>query len=273
MNMKKSAVWGLGLFSVAALVAAACSPAPAGDDSGTGGEGASDTGGKGSGGKATGGNGSGGKATGGNGTGGVVADGGSDQGGTAGALPGGAGPGGQGGEVGTGGAQATAYCSGCLELFVPLAAEKTGTDFETDYGTGLVDVTGDTITARVHVVTNGNAGGIQVYAKNGEAQGYAGAYGPWNNLGDAKNGFVDISISPESVTDGFDATQVRWIGVTIQAGDSWDGAVWDDTTVYLDSISFANGSAPDITFGASAEGFKINNYNNPLVGSELTYLP
>jgi hypothetical protein len=280
MNMKKSAVWGLGLFSAAALVAAACSPAPAGDDSGTGGEGASDSGGSSSGGKASGGSKAtgGNKATGGKGSGGTAAGGADavggsvDMGGTAGATMGG-----QGGDAGTGGsATVEPACTGCLQIFVPLAAAGDKADAETDYGTNLFDITGETITARVYVETTGNAGGIQVYAKDGGAQSYAGSYGAWTNLGSATSGFVDVVLdtaNPSFQNDGFDPTAIRYIGVTIQAGNSWDGAVWAETTIYVDSISFTNGSAADITFDASNEGFRINPYTQPVDGSTVTYLP
>lgn len=170
-------------------------------------------------------------------------------------------------------------CDGCLTLFVPLAAEKTGTEFEADFGAGTPeDFSTSVITARVYVEPSGNTGGLRLYAKNDTT--YQSVYGTWTNLTDLKNGWHEIELdlaATASLADGgtgFDKANVRWIGVNVSAGDSFDGAVFDDVTVYVDWIKFSDGAHPDYTFDDNAiQGFSINKYNSPVAGSLLNGAP
>jgi|GEM_PF-2779145 len=205
------------------------------------------------------------------------------------AAVGGAGVGGitsAGGSTTTGGStsdagpsDAGANCDGCLTLFVPLAAEKTGTDFETDFGAlTLEDLSMSVVTARVYVEASGNAGGLRLYAKNDTT--YESKYSNWTNLADLAGDWHEISLdlaATDFVPDGgtgFDKTKVRWIGLTISAGDTFTGAVFGDVTVYVDWVTFSDGAHADFMFDANAvEGFAINKYNSPIAGSLLNGTP
>jgi len=223
--------------------------------------------------------------SGGTGSGGVPGSGGTTPG-SGGATPGSGGVPSTGGVVGTGGAEGggageggmggaeTIACDGCAQLFVPLEAESTGTDFEIDLGASTpADLSGLTVTVRLMVDTGGNAGGVRLYLKNDEAQNYASTYSTWTDLGTVTT-FADFSIDVDAVTDPaeFDGSVVRWIGVAIAAGDTFSGAMWAETTVYVDSITFSSNPPADFTFTSGLEGMAINSYNSPVAGSTITHI-
>lgn len=223
-------------------------------------------------------------------------------------------------------------CSGCAVLFTPLEAVSTATEFEINYGDdNAMDLSNTILTYRFHVETEGNAGGILLYAKNGSRQSYRAVYRTWTNFSDASSGFIEATLDlrdPSSGTTGsesstggdsesssttggtgetgstggtggtetgtgesdgtsstgdvevmlaasvFDSTDVVYVGLQVSAGtDAWEGARWGDTTVYLDSITFSDGASPDVTFDAGLSGMSINNYNNPIAGSAVSYSP
>lgn len=271
--MKSASLYGIGALTLAGLLGIACGGG--GDDDGSGGTGGT-TGGSGNTGGTTGGNGNtGGATTGGNGnTGGATTGGNGNTGGDGGL-------GGEGGEGGMGTGP-----SGFAVLFVPLTTENTGTDFQINFGAGTeLDLSDTVVTFRMRIESDGNAGGIQVYATNGEDWGYASNYQSWTNFGDAED-FVDVTLDLASLADNpgggmagasgwdtFDKSAVQWLGVNVYAGDTFSGATWGDTTIYLDSITFSDGAADDITFDADLEGMAVNIYNSPIAGATATHMP
>jgi len=171
-----------------------------------------------------------------------------------------------------------------MKLYVPLATANTGTDFEEDYGTSTtIDLTAGTITARVYVETDGNAGGLRLYAKNDDVTNYAMAYSDWANLSDLDGKWTDIKLNAAALPVGptppvsgtFDKSIVRWVGFNIAAGAAFDGGAFDAVTVYVDSVKFTPTTPTPITddmnFTTSVEGFSINTFNSPVTDSTVTW--
>ncbi len=267
--MRSVSLMAIGALTFAGLLGTACGGD--GDDDGTGGTGGEGTGGEGTGGDGTGGDGTGGDGTGGDGTGGD---------GTGGDGTGGMGTGGTGGMGGMGGAMATggmggmapvAPCSGCVELFVPLTAADEGTVFEIDLGSE-VDMSGTEVAFNVQVITDGNAGGLQQVPKNAD---YTSVYTGWTNFTDAEGSFIDVSVDvgAQDGDGGFDASAVQFVGLEVSAGEDWDGAMWGDTYVYVDSITFSDGSTADLDFSSDAGGMYVNEGASFVEGSTVTYVP
>lgn len=261
----------LATFSLAGALSFACS---SDDESGTNGDGDGD-GDAGSGGTvlSTG----GAPGTGGiPGTGGLVGVGGNivNTGGaltTGGTAMGGAAFGGMGGDGTT---VPTVGCDGCAILHVPFSTATTGTDVEVDLTeAGLADMSSTVVTVRVRVVMEGNAGGFQVFVKNGEPD-YQSHYSAWTNFADATTDFVEVSLDLGAIADPegtFSKSSVRYIGINAAAGEAWDGAVFDDVYLFIDSITFSDGSVADLTFDSSADGIAINIYNSPIDGSAVYF--
>jgi hypothetical protein len=195
---------------------------------------------------------------------------------------------GMGGTAATGGTgSATVSCPGCAALYVPLAAASTGTDFEKDYGLATpANLSNAIITVRLQVVTAGNAGGLQLFAKNQLGAGttddpnaWPAQYGGWTNF-TAATAFVEVTLDLSTVAaapvpntgKAFDKSLVRWIGINVSAGDAWTGANWQPVTIYVDSITFSDGATPNLTFDTTVEGFVVNTYNNAVAGSTVTWV-
>lgn len=202
------------------------------------------------------------------------------------------------GETAGAGGTAGAGPSGFAKLFVPLSsvnaagaagaagaaptsAEDKDTDFEVDFGdtaADLQDLTTGTITVVAKVITTGNAGGIQVYIKNGDPD-YKSAYmkpgaatSAWINFSDLKD-WTTLTFDLSGVTgDGtFDITKIRYIGINVSGGGDWDGAVWADTTVIVDSITFSGTLATlDRTFDSTLQDFGMSSYQ-PVAGSAIAW--
>jgi hypothetical protein len=243
---------------------------------GTSGRGGSATGGSGvtGGSGATGG--TGGSFAGTTGSGGSVTSGGSGgvaTGGTAGAgaSSGATALGGMAGSVALGGAGgAPSYCY--ESLYAPIAMENDQVDFEVDYGdAATVDLSATTLSVRLRAETAGNAGGLQVYVKNGSAQNYAVAYFGWNDL-TALNTFTTLTydVSTASGSAGFDPTAIRYVGVNVNAGSTWDGANFQPATIYVDSITFSDGASADLNFNDGVKVLGVNQYNSPVAGSAVS---
>ncbi len=129
------------------------------------------------------------------------------------------------------------------------------------------------VTVRVRVVMEGNAGGFQLYAKNGEP-GYGSYYYGWTNFTDATDDFVDVTMDLGAIPDpegSFSKAAVRFIGINATTGAAWDGAVYGDVYLFIDSITFSDGSVADLTFDTNSDGIAINIYNSPVEGSELLH--
>lgn len=170
-------------------------------------------------------------------------------------------------------------CDGCLKLFVPLSAASTATDFAVDFGASTPeDFTTSVVTARVYVEATGNAGGLRLYGINDIS--YASVYETWTNLTDLDGGWHELKLDFAAMAalgdggTGFDKSKVRWLGLNVNAGDTFTGAVYDDVTVYVDWIKFSDGAHPDFFFDANAvQGFEINKYTSPVAGSLLNGVP
>lgn len=192
-----------------------------------------------------------------------------------------------GGTTGTGGntsdggpaADAGVACDGCLKLFVPISAANTATDFVVDFGaTTPEDFTTSVVTARVYVEAAGNTGGLRLYGINDVS--YNSAYSTWTNLTGLNGGWHVLTLdfaamaAPSDAGTGLDKSKVRWLGLNVNSGDVFTGAVYDDVTVYVDWIKFNDGAHADFLFdGNAVEGFAINKYTTPIAGSLLNGTP
>lgn len=172
-------------------------------------------------------------------------------------------------------------CSGCAILYAPLSMANTQTDFEIDFGDGTeIDMSNTIVTVRLQVVTTGNAGGLQVYAKNDDDTdpGYPAEYNGWTNLTDLTGDFVEVTLDLSALDDSgiaFDKAEVRWIGINVNAGGEWDMGVpmWEDTFVFVDSITYSDGATSDATFTSDKEGLAVNEYNMPVANSDVFHQP
>ncbi|MBN2193402.1 MAG: hypothetical protein JW751_11355, partial [Polyangiaceae bacterium] len=206
-------------------------------------------------------------------------------GGTGAATTGGTGAATTGGAGGTGGGAPLEYCY--ASLFAPLAEELTGTDFQIDFGaSSLVDLSATTMAVTLRADTAGNAGGIQVFVKNGADQEWAAAYlvaaedsrdepMAWWNITDLEDWTtLTYDLSTATGGDGFDMTEVRYVGINVATGDPWpDGThEWGDTTVYVDSITFSTDLPADIEFNADTGGFEVGDFQ-PIDGSVVAHAP
>jgi hypothetical protein len=223
--------------------------------------------------------GTGGSFAGTGGTGGSVSttggSGGLATGGTAGGgTSGGTSLGGMAGNVASAGAGGTGGApSYCYEaLYAPIAMENDQVDFEVDYGdAGAVDLSATTLSVRLRAETAGNAGGVQVYVKNGTAQNFAAAYLGWNNLTDLTN-FTTLTYDLSTATGGtgFDINAIRYVGINVNAGSTFDGASFQPATIYVDSITFSDGASADLNFNDGVNLLAVNKYNNPVAGSAVS---
>jgi len=168
-----------------------------------------------------------------------------------------------------------------LDLFVPLIAENTGTDFEVDYGgssgSASIDMSDTIITAKVCVETDNTAGTVRLYAKTG-APGYVSVYSDWDagKFDTFTSGCHDITLdlsataAADASTAVFDKSKVRFIGFAVANGGTFSGAVFGNVTVTVETITFSDGARADYTFNdSSAQGFAINANNAPVAGSKI----
>lgn len=302
--IRKNGWFGLFCASALALVGPACNGGSDGEDDmgsggsddgsggkvGTGGKGSSD-GGSSSGGQAAtggkpgsdGGSSSGGSeaTTGGDtSTGGKAPSGGSPgSGGMGGVSSGGtASDGGSAGEMGFGGEGGAPpepwVCGGCLKLFVPLRTSGTGTNFQVGLSADT-DMTDEVISYEIKVESEGSGGFYQFYATN--PVNYASYYSGWTPISTASD-FIEATFDLSSLTDpieffgqDFYKSKVRWFGIDITGGNSADNTL-GDTTMYVDSITFADGTVEDFDFATSVSGFSINTGNSPLAGSTVEWV-
>jgi|GEM_PF-6368208 len=114
--------------------------------------------------------------------------------------------------------------------------------FFSGYPISALDLTGDTITARVRLDSGLSSdescpGGAYIFAKSGE--GYVFARGEWRNLS-ASEGWVTLEFNtgaPE-YDEGFLPSDVREIGVAISSGGDCGSAPYGSAVAHIDSISF-----------------------------------
>jgi hypothetical protein len=71
----------------------------------------------------------------------------------------------------------------------------------------------------------------------------------------------------------FDKSVVRWLGINVSAGGAWEGAIWTDTYVYIDSVTFSDAATANVGFDSGVDGLAVNIYNSPVEGSTATHEP
>lgn len=233
-------------------------------------------------------------------------------GGTGGTPSGGTG-GTSGGTGGTGGSgpntDPLATCTGCVELIAPLTgpndnggttneADQVGYQFAAPTGT-VIDFSDAVITWRVAAVAPDANTSITLYAQNGEAQGYAGAYQffaldptafPANTLRDVS---IDLRAVPAAPSDAgapeppadagagdggapvlpmvvngnggaipFDKSQITQFGITLGVSGTFTGSTV--LRVAVDQVTFQGTSGQaDRTFTTGIESLAINQYQVP----------
>lgn len=173
---------------------------------------------------------------------------------------------------GAGGVGPDAECRTVAGLFVPLNVNNTAQQFTIDLGEPVdLSSTSVSITLRVETEGNPSASGIQVLLKDASyATDYLSATetgSGWLNLADAADW---VTLTYDASTAGV-AENARFLGIQVTAGDEWDGATWGDTTVWVDSITFSDGAAPDLDFETSA-GFVVD-YGDYEDSSIVSHVP
>lgn len=221
-------------------------------------------------------------------------------GGTGGGNAGTGGTGGTGGtdvdpDAGDGGGEPP--CTGCVELRVPVVVENDVNDngqvtsFQFTLAAAGEDFSAATITFRVRALQLNDAMFVQGFAQDANFS-FNGVFRSLNAGGGFENtdDFVDLVYDLSAVPaadvlfpdagglDGgspdpgdFDKSTVRQFGLQVGVGDDFPTAT--TVTVLIDSITFDGIDRTDVTFAASAEGFAINTFNNPVPGSELIHHP
>lgn len=167
-------------------------------------------------------------------------------------------------------------CVGCAVFGLTFEEFGTGTDFEKQYS-APIDMTNTVVTFTLTVAMEGNAGGIQAFAKTGDLDGdandYKSVYTGWQNLSDSTaETTITLDLSAQAAdVDGFLKNSVTYIGLNVAAGDTWDGAELGEVAVYVDSVTFSDAATPDLTFDAGVEGFVVNTFNSPIEGSTVSH--
>jgi hypothetical protein len=255
--------------------------------------------------------GSGGASGGGSGGGG---SGGGGAGGTGGTTAGTGGT--SGGTGGTGGAgpntDSLATCTGCVELITPLTgpndnggttnlADQVGYQFAAATGT-VIDMSDAVLTWRIAAVAPNANTSVTLYAQNGTAQGFAGAYQFFalDPTAFPANTFRDVSIDisavaavagdagappaePDAGGDGgapvlptivgaFDKSQIIQFGITLGVSGAFTGSTVLRVAVDQVTVEGVTGQA-NRTFTAGAESLAINQFQVPPGAREPVHKP
>ncbi len=200
-----------------------------------------------------------------------------------------------------GGSTATTGCSdGCASLAVPFTTynDEVSTpkvyysqSFEI-YLVGDVDLTAAKITVKAKI-GSAKAGGFQIFAKGGEATGYASAYGPWvgwdmASATEFKEFSLDLAAPTTTYPGGtamipFDASKIHIIGIQMGAGGPFYldeaktmvdvAALRNPTTMIVDHVSITGPATPPpaYSFAADATAFHLGTYQ-PITGSAVTWI-
>jgi hypothetical protein len=180
---------------------------------------------------------------------------------------------------------------GCARLFVPATATGN-TEFEIDLGAAGVDLSASVVTVRLKALGT-TPGAIQVYAKNGAAQGFANYYVGYRTVAttlDWTTIAIDLAACEGSaaadagvvaavdagdaggpvacgnagtvagVSVPFDKSAVRWIGIQAVLPAGTTAAI---TTIDVDSITFAPNPPANVTFATTVEGVTPNAFSTP----------
>ncbi|MBN1609687.1 MAG: hypothetical protein JW940_23845 [Polyangiaceae bacterium] len=224
----------------------------------------------------TGGGGGTGGAPGEAGAGGAVPTGGSTNVAGAGGVAGTAG-GGPGTEAGAGGA---GTCSGYVKLFAAFAAQGDAVELSLSLGETPVDLSATTIAVHLKVLEP-NAGGVQAFAKNGEALGYKSAYAGWTDLV-ASPDWQDVTLNlaeVEAVGAGgaggagpepvFDKSQVSTVGLQVTTGDHSPFA--GGATILVDSITLSDHPELNADFATEDPELAVSGCGTICDSSSLTW--
>ena len=168
--------------------------------------------------------------------------------------------------------------SGYAVLTVPFTEWETSQQFAI-YLNAPTDLTGAMITFRVMGVST-NAGGVQAWAQDGEADNWAATSYGWYNFTDLTD-WTDIVVNIDEETaasDSFNPAVVEAIIIQLAAGANNDEGTMElanPTVVYLDSITVVDASGTDVvgpwTFDTNTDGLSVGTYN-PVDGSTITHL-
>jgi hypothetical protein len=134
------------------------------------------------------------------------------------------------------------------------------------------DMSSSVLTARVSVFAGTN-GAVQLFAQNGEAQGYAQtrSFHSFSSI----TGFMEVSldVGTQAGDASFTPTEVEAIGIEVHAGTT--GPWTNPTVVYLDRLALSNsaglGDGP-WEFATSIDPLAINEFASPVAGSTITFL-
>lgn len=171
--------------------------------------------------------------------------------------------------AGTGGTATSMPCPGCAEISIPFTAYGTSQSFEIYIDAS--DFSTTTINFKIRKVA-GKAGGVQIVAKDGEAQSYAYGLSNWTAIdSDISTEWTMVSLdvaNPGSMSmdNPFDAAQVKIVTIQVSAGDPWysdeamtmvdQAALLNPTVLQIDEITLTStGTAPAVgpwTFDANA---------------------
>lgn len=169
-------------------------------------------------------------------------------------------------------------CPGCARFEVPMNGGDQFAMFELSLPAPL-DMTFTTITWRLRAPGfMGTSGGASPYVRDEKLRDQCFI---WTSLADLSR-WTDVSCEfsqrypggddDAAFDNGFDRTRVAKIGLQIHSGAVNARAVYDDALVYLDSVSFSDGS-PDITFehGIGDLEFLLSESTAPS-GANVAYL-
>lgn len=154
-------------------------------------------------------------------------------------------------------------CGGCVRFFLPMTGENQRGDFELSLA-APVDMTGATLRFRLMAnAYSGTAGGVSVYVRDagnfdkGFVWSNLTALATWTEVA------VDFSNAALAGNVSFDVTRVAKVGVQLNSAGTFAGATWQDATVYLDSVTFSNAPAADLTFDTGSGGFSLVSTDAP----------
>jgi hypothetical protein len=151
---------------------------------------------------------------------------------------------------------------------VDLTATGDYQDFRLDLAANPQDFTNTTVSVRLRADYAGLAGGIQafIHTNNG---GFS--YTGWSNLAQLGS-WTTVTLTPAqfSASSGgaFDIGAVLAFGLQVIAGADWPGATWDEVSILVDSITFSDHPALDLSFddgAAPALTLSYGNTNGPSV--------
>jgi hypothetical protein len=180
-------------------------------------------------------------------------------------------------EAGAGGANP---CSGYVKLFAAFEAKGDAVELPLSLGETPVDLSATAIVVHLKVLEP-NAGGMQVFAKNGEALDYKGWYGGWTELV-ASPDWQDLTLNLADVEPAgaggaggagaaavFDKSQVMTAGLQVTTGDRSPFA--GGTTILVDSVTFSDHPELNVDFAAEDPNLTVSDCGTICETSSVTW--